>query len=62
MGILGAVQAYAAYQSYLSFNEQWLAKKYFDSGAYLGAALVDAAVVLYLLLLAGNVSEAVSQP
>lgn len=58
MGIVGAVQAYAAYQSYLSFNAQWLAKKYFDAGAYLGSALVDAAVVIYLLLLVGSISEA----
>jgi len=55
---MGAAQGYAAYQSYLSFNEQWVAGEYFDAGAFLGAALVDGAILMYLLLLAGAINDA----
>jgi len=60
LGIMGASQGYAAYQNWLTFNERWLAESYFDAGTFLGAALVNAAIVLYLVLLAGAVNDAAS--
>ena len=36
----------------MAFNEAWLAGDYFVSGSFLGAATVDALVVMYLLALA----------
>ena len=36
----------------MAFNEAWLAEDYFQSGSFLGAATVDALVVMYLFAIA----------
>lgn len=57
IGLLGAAQALTAYNNYLYFNESWIAEKYFEAGAFLGAAIVDGFIILYLFLMAGAVSD-----
>ena len=57
IGLLGAAQALTAYENYLSFNERWLSERYFEAGTFLGAAIVDGAIVFYLFLLAGALNE-----
>lgn len=57
IGLLGAAQALTAYENYISFTDRWTNEKYFEAGTFLGAAIVDGAIVLYLFLLAGAVNE-----
>lgn len=52
VGILGVAQAIAAYADYRTFQDRWEAKEYFDSGTFLGKAIIEAFIVLYLILLA----------
>ena len=52
LGLAGALQGYAAYSAYITFVEQFDLGNYFESGSFLGKGIIDAASVLYLLILA----------
>lgn len=58
LGIMGAQQAFAAYENWLAYNESWGRGDYFNAGLFLGTAAVDGAVVLYLLAMAQLVNSA----
>jgi len=52
IGIYGVLQAYAAFEGWKAFVYEFDDGDYFESGAYLGKAIIDAVSVFYLVLMA----------
>jgi len=57
IGIYGLLQLIQAYAGWVSFVTEFDQGDYFESGSFLGKALIDLASVAYLILLAIAVSK-----
>lgn len=58
IGVYGILQGYQAFEGYKAFVAEFDEGDYFEAGAYLGKAVIDAAAIFYLVLLALQVSQA----
>jgi len=55
--LLGGYTALQVYADYLTFLNRWENDDFFNAGAFLGRAIVNGVVVLYIVLLAVNLRE-----
>ena len=55
--IMGAYQAVSVYADFLTFQNRWEAEDYFNAGAFLGKAIIESFVVLFIVLTAVNLRE-----